>query len=90
MSYQLSRRQFLLSSASVAATSATVLPGCKMQSNNNQTDQTHRIALLGDVHFHDIHGDFGFNDNEVVLERCKTQLVLPVCLMKTTLSSKRH
>ncbi|PSW96071.1 phosphoesterase [Photobacterium angustum] len=67
MSYQLSRRQFLLSSASVAATSATVLPGCKLQSNNNQTDQTHRIALLGDVHFHDIHGDFGFNDNEVCI-----------------------
>ncbi|PSW63674.1 phosphoesterase [Photobacterium kishitanii] len=68
MSYQLSRRKFLLGSASVAATSATLLPGCKIDGNHsNSNNLTHKIALLGDVHFHDLHGDFGFNQNDVCI-----------------------
>ncbi|MGL4898583.1 MAG: twin-arginine translocation signal domain-containing protein, partial [Shewanella sp.] len=62
---KLSRRNFIkITSACTASLgAATLLPGCNSSDSDNAAAQSsNKIAILSDVHFHDVYGDYDFAD----------------------------
>lgn len=60
-----SRREFMKMTgvSAVGLSAATLLPGCHSSDADSDASASHsQVAILSDVHFHDVYGDYDFAD----------------------------
>ena len=59
-----SRRDFIkmTGAGAVGLGAVSLLPGCHSGSSDHTATASHKIAILSDVHFHDVYGDYDFAD----------------------------